>query len=135
MLRGNPTRSLIKLPAGTPLVVQVASQLEAVVNLFQRHGDAVVPTLLGEGDTAQHRNSLLHHQDKGVAVACPRPPGRPDSQAISLRREDVDAGLAEAYADIAAVDHEEQPEGLPQEAHACVSSQARNAPSAESPTR
>ena len=114
--------------------MQVASQLEAVVNLFQRHGDAVVPTLLGEGDTDPHRNSLLHHQDKGAAVACPRPPGRPDSQASSLRREDADAELAEAY-EVTTVDHEEQPEGLPQEAHECVSSQKRNAPSAESPTR
>ena len=41
--------------------------------------------------------------------------------------EDVDATRQEAYADLAEVEREEQPEELPQEAHACDVSQARNA--------
>ena len=39
----------------------------------------------------------------------------------------MDAEQAEAYADTVAVDREEQPEDLPQEAHACGVSQAKNA--------
>ena len=41
--------------------------------------------------------------------------------------EDLDAKRAEAYADTVEEDREEQPEELPQEAHACDVSQARNA--------
>ena len=41
--------------------------------------------------------------------------------------EDVDATREEAYAVKAEEDREEQPEELPQEAHACDVSKARNA--------
>ena len=46
----------------------------------------------------------------------------------------MDAERAEAYADTVEVDHEEQPEKLPQEAHACVTSQAKSALSARCAT-
>ena len=47
----------------------------------------------------------------------------------------MDAGQAEAYADRAAVDREEQPEELPQEAHAYGTSQAKSALGARCPKR
>ena len=74
-LRENRTRPVIKSPADMPLVAQAVSPLEDVASLFHRHGAAVTPTLNEEEGTAPRRNSSLHQQHEGVAVACPRPPG------------------------------------------------------------
>ena len=126
-LRENRTRLVTKSPADMPLGARAVSPLEDVASLFRRHVAAVTPTLNEEEGTAPRRKSSLQQQHEGVAVACPRPPVCADSRPRIPHMEDVDATREEAYGEIAEEEREEQPEELPQEAHACDISQARNA--------